>query len=223
MILLLTGCSYVIVPRGYFKKLTQLQSDSLNCVQLSCRKVYVQEDTFLTRVYSKRPDRKVKGYSYIFLYQNNLMATVSTPFPVNDVLLFISREELLDSIRSGFFNRDRRHENISWDYYEIKGDKLIEYWFDYSISSGTNALTPVFRKKSNYIIRDNKLIYEGLYNPTSDYSGSDQIIYYPVEITVKPDSSKSSLMMMYNKYLKTGIRRHYPIGATKRTDVYDIK
>lgn len=210
---LIAGCNYVIVPRRYFNKYTEIiNNKSKDAFFPNIRSPYVMEDTFLTRYYSGKQAETVRYYSYTFFYGNNLLLRIRTPVSIGGKRYFLSTVELSDSIKSGFFDKpeNAKYNIISWTFYKAEQNRLIDYYFDYSTSSGANALTPVKIHKHNIIKLKEVLVPEYFYNLTRDSVSSSNFLAVQPEITVKPDSSKAQFIRMYNKYLVTRKRRYYP-------------
>ena len=199
--LILSSCNYLLIPRRYYDNYTKIINDkSRDTVSLDLNKVYVVEDTFLTR------DYKTKSYNYVFLYKNNLIANFTTPFVYNSRIHQVSEKNLADSIKNGYFDKPNNKDRISWDYYEIKDGMLIRYFLDYDGSTGHHPLNRGVVKKSKFHIIKNGFIYlENLRTKT------DSLLQYnfhaPKEFPIKPDSSKSDFILLYKKYVATGYRR----------------
>jgi hypothetical protein len=198
------SCGYVILPHKYFDKYTEIKNSKNNSIiNDTLIQVYMKEDTFLSKSYSEWIGYNIKSFNYIFLYRNNLIATINSPVLINNNKPYIiSIKEIVDSIENGFFERPNNYDKIHWTYYKKQDDKFTIYNYDYNIASGLNALTRVNLREENILLTNKDLIYE---NKSLKHG-----LYLPVSITIKPDSSKSSFTKSYNKYLQTGKRRHYP-------------
>lgn len=211
LIFMLTGCSYVILPTKYYNEYTKISSDkNKDSLALNFKYAYVVRDTIRTGDITSFLGKYTKGYSYIFLYRNNLAAWIHTPIIINQKAYIYSEKEFVDSIKSGFFDKPVCYDAITWRYYKIEQNKFTIYSYDYNISSGANALTMVHTMQYSYLIQNGTLI-----NKYSSRVNNGPItyvnnIYRSSAISAKPDSSKSIFIKKYNIYKKTGQRRHYP-------------
>lgn len=199
--LILPSCHYLLVPRRYYDNYTRIINDkNRDTISFDLNKVYVLEDTFLTKYY------KTKSYSYSFLYKNNLIADITTPLVYDNRIYPLSEKTLADFINNGFFNNPNNKDKINWDYYEIKDGILIRYIVEYNPSSGHNVLNQGKIKKVKYHIIKNGFIYN-----KDLKTKKDSLLEYnynqPKEFSVKPDSSKSEFIYLYKRYLETGSRR----------------
>jgi hypothetical protein len=216
--LFLTSCGYFVLPHKYLRSYTAIVTQSSKTPVFPAEGVYMVEDTFLTRDYSKLLNKKIKSYRYIFLYKNNLMAKLTTPFIDNGKGYVFSTEELADSISNGFFDKPQNWDRIDWSYFEMKDKAIKKYSFDFEVSSGANALSQVRVFTSNYFILRNGIVPESHYNKVKDTTALKVHTYVPCSIAIKPDSSKSEFIKIYRKYLATGKRAFYP-GSLDR-DMY---
>jgi len=215
--LILSSCSYVVIPHKYYTDYTKvLNENNLVSNDLNIKSNYVVVDSFLTKAHAKSGRGNVTAYKYIFLYKNNLMATINIPVFENGKLFIFSENELSDSIKNGYFYKQNNISKVRWTYYSIENNKLIKHLFTYDIGSGANALTKVKLTGTTYLIENGNLIdnYSRLVNNAPATSVKD--IYIPSSISQKPDSTKSYFLKMYDNYKVTGVRKYYPPTGIKQ-------
>ena len=68
-------------------------------------------------------------------------------------------------------------------------------------------MTPVHLIDYNFLFLDNKIVSEYIFKENKVITNYD--LYNLSLVISKPDSSKSDFSQYYNKYLATGMRRHY--------------
>ena len=208
---IISSCSYVLLPVSYYNKYATIISKTNNYDNLDYYKAYVIEDTIKSNIYNKLFHTNIKSYTYIFFYQNNTTCSFSSPLGIkNDKPFGVTVNEVADSIKNGFFERNYNLNKINWDYYEIQNNKIIIYDFDYNISSGANILTKVNTIQNSFLKIKNDFINEDCFNKNKDSSIRKYNLFMPSSLNIKPDSSKSRFLKAYNIYITKGKRRHYP-------------
>ena len=204
-----TSCSYLILPKNYFNTYTEnIKQKKSGNYTLNINKMYVFRDTFETKSFQESFGFKGQ-FKYIIFYNNSLMAEIYKPFKNNSKTYTNIDKEIIDSINAGFYDKPYNQDKINWTYFKIEENKLIKYSFDGNVSEGHNALSHVYLIERNYILYNGSLVYEDKYNQYKNTPLLETFLYNPLEISVKPDSSKSDFIKMYNKYLLTGKRRFY--------------
>lgn len=205
----ITSCRYIILPHSYFNKYTKIISNNEPITTLDINKVYVLEDTMVTRTYHEYFGFEGKSYIYYFFYKNNLMAQILTPIIINSKVYPISMDDLPSYIKNGFFSKPELSNRIQWTYYVIDQNKLISYDYSMSSSVGYNTLNRPYLTNSKFIITNYGFINEEIFNSKKEIDTLNFNLFKPKPISIKPDSSKSKFIKMYNNYLNTGGRRNY--------------
>ena len=213
-IFFLVNCHpYVRLPKSYFSTYKNLKTNN-NLFNLS--KCYVKLNSHLDSNDYKYLKIKVKHYDYLFFYNDGQIACISVPifktqfenlknsqivyYPgiyerqLNDI---IADNSNIDSVIStGLFNLPENRRKIDWFYYSKKDSLLFFYNFRVGSGFGSTILSSTWLTNTKHKIKNNQI-----------YIGEE--VWDEVKLINKPDSSKSEFILLYNKYLKTGKRRHY--------------